>query len=212
MNKENFTNLLEATKKAYNKSDIKKIHPDWSYSICATRIVPNKPLILGFNWGVNKQFKYKPQAEIPVTSFMEIENEDLGSMARIKQYLEKFLLNKKDLLEIGQSNFCFFRSEKENQISDFDLKLCEPLFLDFINFSKPSIILGFSWLLREYMVTNNFLLDLKDKTIRIGTRNVYVIKAKMKSDNKVIPIYFLPHPNSRISKELRTKAWKFCFE
>ena len=67
-----FERLLEETKKAYEKSDIKE--KNWFYSVTTTSIEKNKPLIVGINWGVNKKWlkdgnNYNPQNVYPYGVF-----------------------------------------------------------------------------------------------------------------------------------------------
>jgi len=51
---EQLRELLAATEVAFNRSQVKrdadKAHKKWMYNVAATRIIPQNPLILGFNW------------------------------------------------------------------------------------------------------------------------------------------------------------------
>lgn len=215
-----FQELLEMTRQAYDKCDVKKIEAklggSWAYSICATRIVPNQPLLLGFNWGAKKGCPHKPQSEIPKESFIDLfRARKLGSMQRIFPYMKKYFPNQQ-IAEIGQSNYCFFRSDLESQISDGDLELCDPLLQRFLELAQPSRILMFSARLRRHLLSSGLLLKiLKSAPIFFnrGSRacSYIAIKGSIRVNDESIRCYSLPHPNYPMKKEARDQAWKFCF-
>jgi len=204
--------LLNKIKQSYLHSDIRKVNPSLSYSISSTRLTKNAPLIVGFNWGSGEEKYYSPQNEIPKNSFFEISPSDLGSMVRIIPYLKKYL-SKKELEEIGQTNFCFFRSYKEFQISKYDLDLCSEIFIDLLKIVKPSFILSFTSKLRDFMLNKSMLIDIQEKSFpfRRGTivSHYRTIKARLKATGSII--YFLPHQNYRLPSDLRNDCWDFCF-
>ena len=222
MTESDFHKLLQETAEVFNNSNIRKVQGEkWGYSISATRILPDRPLILGFNWGVGKdENSFKRQLEMPRETFQDLINKkDLGSLSRIVPYLEKYL-PEISLSDFGQSNYCFFRSKTEGQILEGDLELCKGLFQYFLAVSSPSMIISLSGRLRKYLLNPNIQTILKNivesEPIKFGRRGreiTYVAaKGLLENSGRNIPIYFLPHPNSPMTTGARHQAWKFCFE
>ena len=212
-----FKHLMNLIKNAYVDSDIskhcQKENLNWSYSICSTKIVPNNPLIVGFNWGAEDSISYQPQ-EIPSKSFEGIYN-DLGSFKRVVPFLKEYISD--DVITtIGQTNYCFFRSKIESQITENDLILCRPIFMELLILTKPKYLLVFSSRLRKYLTSLYAfsIIDSKQCVFYRGKNRTKVvfdaIKGKLKIDgsHKEIIIYILPHPNYPIKKEARRKAWE----
>jgi hypothetical protein len=116
--KKTLDELLIEVGNAYEQSDIRKLcleeGYEWHYSLITTSMKPNGPLVLGFNWGASKGGVYKPQLSVNKSDF---SREDVGSLARIFPYCEKYF-GYDFLSDLSQSNYCFFRSHKEGQISD----------------------------------------------------------------------------------------------
>jgi len=199
-----FNELLAETKIAYNQSSIKG--KGWCYSVTATRIMKNKPLIVGFNWGVDTS-KHEAQKEYPDVCFGD-NYKDLGSLKRIIPYFKKYY---PDALSGMQTNFCFFRSEKENQVSESDLKLSSELFDKYLDYSAPSIIISFSKKLCEYLERKGKLSLIEKKDIKSGNKIIQPFKAKLQHSNNLIGFISLPHPNYPITTNARDGAWEFCF-
>ena len=199
-----FNELLTKTKEAYNQSSIKD--KGWWYSVTATRIMKNKPLIVGFNWGVDTS-KHEAQKEYPDVCF-EDNYKDLGSLKRVIPYFKNYYPNA--LLGM-QTNFCFFRSEKEDQISESDLELSSELFDKYLDYSSPSIIISFSKKLSEYLEKKGKLKDIRKGEIKSGKKIIQPINAKLQHSNNLIDFISLPHPNSKILGMARDEAWEFCF-
>jgi hypothetical protein len=205
-----FYKLLYETRQKYYLSDVYQKHKDkhWYYSITATRFSKNRPLIVGFNWGAEKGYKYQPQCEYPFADFEGIYD-DLGSLKRTIPLFHEY--HTKAIYGM-QTNLCFFRSEKEEQISYNDLKLCKPLFEKYLDYVEPSIIISFSSKLRNYFIDNNLIFNKKSLSIDFAKGKLEVIKANYKMKNgRIINFVYLPHPNAHISNENRLKAWEFCF-
>lgn len=206
-----FNELLAITQEAYNQSSIK--NKGWEYSVTATRIMKNKPLIVGFNWGVDsksmqKGDKHEAQKEYPDVCF-EDNYKDLGSLKRVIPYFKNYY---RDSLCGMQTNFCFFRSEKESQISESDLKLSSELFDKYLDYSSPSIIISFSKKLALYLEREGRLTDIHKAEIQSKNKKVQSIVAKFQHSNiNLIPFISLPHPNYPILGMARDKAWEFCF-
>lgn len=206
--------LLKKTEEAYQKSDIAKSNPEWKYSISATEIKEGKILLVGFNWGAEvdkngKNVKYNAQTIENIKTNKSFKNvySELASFKKIYNKLLAVFPEEKDLDECIQSNFCFFRSRKEDEISFSDLQKTTPIFEEFLTIVKPRIIIGFSSKLRDYFIENK-LAHLKSKKIPSNKRTLIVAKGEYNGR----PIYFLPHPNAKIKREAREEAWKFCFE
>jgi len=205
-----FYELLYETSQYYYLSDVyeKYEDKDWNYSVTATMITKNKPLIVGFNWGAEAGYKYSPQCEYPFHDFEGLYD-DLGSLKRTIPYFHEYYTK---ALYGMQTNFCFFRSQKEDQISYRDLELCKPLFDKYLDYAKPSVIISFSSKLRNYFIDNNLITDKKSLFIKYLKGKTEIVRAKYKTNSgKVIDFVYIPHPNAHISTEERVKAWDFCF-
>lgn len=214
MNPSQFSALLEETRIAFEQSDIKNCqNPPWNYSITATPIKKDRLLLIGFNWGAAEGKPYSPQTAIPQNWFMEMAGKELGSFSRVQSMLERHCPD--DLEEVGQTNFCFFRSANESQITQRDLELSTPLFERFLSIAQPKAILGFSSQLRDHLIASDWLEEKEEKSIeyKSGEKNAtcYVVKGTCTIDGRTIPIALLPHPNSPLRKEVREEAWRFCF-
>ncbi len=206
-----FKKLLYETKQAYLLSDVYNNFRDkeWYYSVTATKLSKNKPLIVGFNWGAEQGFKYSPQCEYPFTVFEGLY-EELGSLNRTIPFFHEYYTK---ALTGMQTNFCFFRSHEEGQISQKDLELCKPLFDKYLDYVNPSIIISFSSKLRNYFNDNNLIMHKKTLPIKYLKGQTEIIKGKYKTKSgKFIDFVYIPHPNSRVSNEDRIKAWEFCFK
>lgn len=203
--------LLADLEIAHEKSDIKKYclkyGHEWHYSLVTTTLESGGPLILGFNWGASQDEKYLPQTSI---NSSKLTSQDTGSFSRIIPYCEKYF-GSDFLAKASQSNYCFFRSKSESQISDRDIQLCEPVFEKLIDVIEPSSILCFSSKLRDYLTSKNRIHSSTSKTIpfKRGSSNVEyeAIKAKLSSGQE---IKFLPHPNYPMKGHARSDAWEFC--
>jgi len=202
-----FIELLAKTQEAYDKSQVKKDNPNWSYSITATRIIPQSPLIVGFNWGAAQDVKYRSQDVYPLFPFGKID--DLGSMVRMIRYFKQYC---PEALGGMQTNFCFFRSKEEADIGSEDLKLSTPLFEDYLEYARPTQIITFSSKLKNYMKDSGLVEVIAEPTIKNGNRSVYPMKAELTMNGlSKVPVYYLPHPNSAIEGDARKKCWEMAF-
>lgn len=219
MDNEVFSRLLAKIKTAYDSSDIKKYCEknghQWAYELCATKITNNKPLIIGFNWGAASDGDYPPQKDYPTATFDDLfRKKDLGSFSRVVPYCNQYI-SPSFIHEAGQSNFCFFRSQRADQITERDLDLCKPIFKEFLESITPSLLLCFSSKLRDYLIdshltTNLHSKELTDNVVGGRERTYKVAKGDYIAGQK-LKTYFLPHPNYRIQQTTRDKAWEFCF-
>ena len=216
---EQLRDLLAATELQFNRSQIKvdaeTCAKKWMYNIAATRIVPQSPLILGFNWGAQENERYTPM--VANKTFLELLNgSDLGSMRRLRPYLVEYLhMDDPGLEKVGQSNYCFFRSKRDGEIIESDLELCRPLFEKFLDIAQPSLILSVSSRLRNYLLGGNRVRNRawQSMTTEHATNRRYAAcKGLLEMNDVKVPIYFLPHPNARISRVFRNEGWSFAFK
>lgn len=207
-----FNKLLYEVRQAYHLSDVYLKNKDkkWYYAITATKFSRNKPLIIGFNWGVDNKWiekgnKYTPQCDYPLSNFSGLYD-DLGSFKRTIKLFHQYFPS---ALSGTQMNYCFFRSERENQITQRDLELCKPIFEKIVNYLNPSCIISFT--MKTHFLTSK---DSKIKTIEIsnGKSTLFVSKGKVMINKRLIDFYNLPHPNYPVNSEARTKAWEECFK
>lgn len=206
-----FDDLLVELGCAYEQSDIKQyclIHGHtWHYSLITTTMQKGGPLILGFNWGASQDERYFPQTTIEETVF---KNADVGSLTRIFPYCEKYF-GEDFLNKTSQSNYCFFRSKSESEITPKDIALCEPIFDKLIKVMEPSSILCFSSKLRDFLLSNNRVKAKESIKISYERGSVQMTyeptRATLTSGAEIM---FLPHPNYPMKKEARAEAWEFC--
>ena len=215
MNDDAIQQLYLDTQAVFDKSPIKKYAEDnnfiWNYSISATRLKDGANLIIGFNWGAESGKPYAAQTKVPMENFKDLyDNKWLGSMERIYQPLKQKFPND-DIDNAIQTNFCFFRSKIEEEISHEDLLFSTPLFLRLLDIIKPKRILGFSKKLQNYFRENNLYDQVASESIPSNQRTLHVAKGYLKDSQQKIPIYFLPHPNAKFTSVARKKAWDFCF-
>ncbi len=204
-----FNESLNDTKKVFEKSDIYEdsVKNNWWYSVSATGIFIGKPLIVGFNWGAAQGVLYEPQKEYRFETFEGLYDE-LGSFKRTIKYFHVYC----PLALSGmQTNFCFFRSPKESDISSRDLELSLPLFLKYVEYIKPSMLITFSGSLIKYLIKNELLVDHKVKQISNGKSTISPLKGKFVANNQKIDLVYLHHPNSPVKAEARNEAWEYCF-
>jgi ribonuclease R len=203
--------LLNNVGDAYEKSEIKRkqsmLNCSWGYSLITGSCVPKAPLIIGFNWGARAGQVYKCQ-QVITPSLLEID--DLGSLARVIPYIKEYFPGA--LLEnMSQTNYCFFRSPKQSDISEGDLALCRPIFNRLIEVLKPSCVFCFSSKLRDYMKDTNQITHPQSSEIPFnrGLRSVkYVAIKGIICDG--VHIGFFPHPNYPMPNHARQEVWEFC--
>jgi ArsR family metal-binding transcriptional regulator len=131
----------------------------------------------------------------------------LGSLKRTFPFLHKHF----EIIPEVQINYCFFRSERENQISAKDLTLSGEIFDSLIYYLEPSMLISFSKNLNDYLSTSKKLIHKDTIDIRSGNKTFSVTKGKVKINENEVDYYYLPHPNCPIKGEARSKAWEYCF-
>lgn len=214
MNKQ-IEDLYRKAKEAFDQSEIKsyalKNGYEWHYSLMSTKISIGAPLILGYNYGAAEGVKYKAQSQIPSKSFGDVmKKNDLGSFSKVYNSLIDYCPDE-DVHNFMMSNFCYFRSKSEGQISGKDLDACMQIFEQLIQEVRPSKILGFSAKLRNYIKANKLYTKLEEHKIQSNKRTLLVSKGKMNIADSNIPFFMLPHPNSHFTGEARAEAWSYCF-
>ncbi len=208
--------IFTETAIAFDKSDIKRFGEDnnlkWFYAISATRLTVDNNAIVGFNWGASSNENYQPQTIIPTETFRQLYDKKwLGSLQRIYEPLKEYFPYE-DIDNCVQTNFCFFRSKEENQITSADLALSTPLFQKLIDIIKPKRIIGFSNKLRDYFLNNNLCSSVETMNIPSNGKTLFVAKGIYQINGLDIPIFFLPHPNAQFTTAARQTAWEFCFK
>lgn len=208
--------LFTDTRNAFDKSSIKRFATEngltWNYSISSTLLTADNNVIVGFNGGATDNYDYPPQTEIPPDNFKDLYDKKwLGSLQRIYEPLKQYFPYE-EIDNCVQTNFCFFRSKEENQITAADIQLSTPLFQKLIDIIKPKRIIGFSSKLRDYFLNHNFCTSPETLNILSNGKTLFVVKGTYNVSGKSIPVFFLPHPNSKFTTSARETAWKFCFE
>jgi hypothetical protein len=207
-----FNSLLNRTEELFKRSDIYKQHGEkWGYSVTATSFKKRASVVIGFNWGVDKQWmaqgnRYGRQENYPTINFND-SYKDLGSLKRTFKYFERYL---NQIPEV-QINYCFFRSEKENQVTDRDLNLNKELFDSLIEYLEPNMLISFSKTLNDYFVKSGKLVTKNTLEIASGGKHYETTKGKVKINDILIDYFCLPHPNCPIKNEIRDRAWSYCF-
>ena len=88
--------------------------------------------------------------------------------------------------------------------------------MELVEYAKPSKILLFSSRVRDYFDKNHSIENTNREFIcyKNEKRNIryLVFKGELVVNSSRYPIFSLPHPNYQLRKELRDKAWKFCFK
>lgn len=207
--------LFIETKTAFEKSSIKNFavanNLNWHYAISPTRLTTGNNVIVGFNWGAADNCAYKPQTQIPAKSFKELyDQKELGSFQRLYLPLKEFFPHE-DIDNCLQTNFCFFRSKEENQITPAYLALSTLLFQKLLDIVKPKRIIRFSNKLRDYFLDNKLCSQLESLNIPSNGKTLFVVKGFYCVNGQNIPVFFLPHPNAQFTTEARQAAWDFCF-
>ncbi len=206
--------LLEKLATAFQDAPIKRFaeaqvpSKTWNYSLVTTTLERGQPLIVGFNWGAAQGEHHPPQQVIAKNDYSE---QDRASLARLDVYCRK-IFGPAFLSQVSQTNYCFFRSETQAQISDDDLKLCQPIFDELLSILAPSMVLCFSASLRDHLIEKKRAVFDRRTTIayRSGNRNM-TYEAMRGRYNDQCAIVSLPHPNAKIPGEVRDRAWQACF-
>lgn len=221
--------LLIDIAKAYEDSPLKeyciKNNKEWHYSLLGSKFIENPVLLIGLNWGAGTEARknketgikervdiiYKPQTidgceNLP--AFHEMTINDLGSsFIRLKNYIKEY--GKISIENVTWTNYCFFRSYSDKELTAEDYKLTEPIFANLLDISRPRSMICVSKALYNFLNNQNLLEDKKEKIIKIHSKSNYtVVKAKLHNYD----FFCLPHPNTPATSKARKECWDFCFE
>jgi hypothetical protein len=179
-----FSELREATEKEFLKSELKD--KGFSFSICGTPIVKNQPIIFGINWGGSNGCA---QTHMPT----DIEAKEINNYAFIKG-LKRCIDDELGIdfvnINFNYTNLCFFRTPAASNLNNLDLECSIPLFKKYIEFIQPPWILSASK--SNFNHLRNYLEEINGN-----------VSAKLWS----FDIFFVPHPNARISNIKRQEMW-----
>jgi len=218
-----FTKLQYRLKQAYALSDAYKKYKDknWGFSLTATLFSKNMPLILNFNNGVDNEFvkngnTYGEQQSYPFSHFYGIYPE-LSFLKKMLHPFSQFYPPFRkyphgQLIPATLSSICFFRTDKQSQISRKDIKLCRPILEDLIEYLNPPIIITYCKKAHNYFLAQK-LLDIESIKTPLGKRMISASRGSIFINNSKIKYINLPHPinyKPYNQKEI-AKAWEFCF-
>ena len=179
MNVEEFEVLLKQVEEAYPESGLED--KELYYSLVGTRIRKKQPLIVGLNWGggseedlkimKEKGEKYEPQTSnsyqklIDDNTHIFSEGLEIGILRNVEQYVKDYTVGTiTEAAHIGWTNFCFFRTPDEKTLPKKAMERSKPIFLKLIETIQPSMIIGFSAKLREYLKEQNMLEQVEEYT------------------------------------------------
>lgn len=192
-----FKELLSETKIAYENSKISK--ENFYYSICGTPLNIGDGLIIGINWGVDKE--HSAQSEIP-------DGKDIVTynfIKRSKELLEQFTNVSFTDINFNYSNLCFFRSRKASDLCIEDYQNSKQLFIKYLKFIKPQWVISLgntnTKVLSQLSILTNEI-EFIDKEQKHKSYKGYILD---------IPYYSVPHPNARVKSESRNLLWQKVF-
>lgn len=197
-----FYELLKDTELAFNQSCIQKLqlqkNQRWNYSVCATPIQVGKGIILGINWGADKN-GHEPQFCIPNAADILSDN----FIKRSKPYLEEEFNIDFNNIDFNYTNLCFFRTPSIKELSSNDYSLSLPLFKKYVMYIKPKWLLSLGYKNYDQLLKNNEISEVKQYPE--GEAKFHLYKAKLWG----FDIYFVPHPNARVKSEWRAELWRY---
>lgn len=201
-----FHKYINEIAEIYEKSVLKKDSrtSNWSYSLCSTPLFVKSIVLCGLNWGADGN--HSPQSEYPTVNFMG--NDELGSLARVKEYLCKYLQTE-ELSKIVQINACFFRTKKEADLSQSDLELNKSVFLELLKDLQPKLLIGMS--AKIFPLIEHCLIKHESTSIKSRSRSLTIYKGTFSEIYGGGSFLSIPHPNSPISKQARVSCWEYFF-
>lgn len=213
MNREQYAELLEELSTAYDQSDIKNAHAGWWYGVAATRILPFRPLIVGFNWGASTGHYRPTPTDFPTETLAEQMDRagELGSLVRLRPYLQQYV-GQVRLDEIGQSNLYFFRTRKANQLSENDRRLCIPIFMKLLSFARPSLVIALSNSVSSVLAKlEGFSNDVQMREFVMNSRGQKFTAIRGRMGPSISGRWIaVPHPATPCLAETRKAIWSYC--
>lgn len=192
-----FHELLKETENVFFSSEIyeKSKNENWNFAICDSPIQKGRGIVFGLNWGgkdINAQRNY------PVAN----KKRDWNFISHNRKYFDIFLNS--DISQLNYSNLCFFRSHKIDMMTAKDWKLVVPLFEKYVDFINPpwTVMLGATGI--KYLELN-YLTNFKKEIVCGKTKRIFTYTGKLFDK---YPFACVPHPQTRISKDNRTEAWR----
>lgn len=194
---------------AYEQSDIKKVNSNWSYALIGPMPTKGSPLLIGINWGGGNNSDEKFHAQMDF-GHEDLSKHDLGKLKDVLPYCRD-RLGADMTLRMVQTNYNFFRSPKESDLSAKDFALCEPIFERLIALVEPEIMVCLSSKLHDYFLKNRKLENIEiANNIKSVSHNRSIKVSAIKATLNGVKIVLLPHPGAHISSEAREAAWDFC--
>ena len=140
---------------------------------------------------------------------MEMGTHDIGSMVRLKKYLQRFLPDTRKKY-VGWTNICFFRTPTARELPCEDIALCVPVFLELMDIISPSAIISVSDAVRKHLKPH-LLKETRGRSVPMGQHSFTPIRAVLARDRRETPILFLPHPARPMRRDYRDECWAYCF-
>lgn len=204
-------NLFLKIDDAYFSSDIykKNITNPKFYTLCNSVPKIERPLIVEFNPSENSNSKRQTLNNLnPIIGW-----NDTSSLKKIKPFIDKHYPHI-NTDEFNQAFFCFFNSKKNTNISKHDIKLCEPIFLEFISKIKPKFVLSFSSIFFDTLNKKNMIRYLSEKSVFNGNEWIKVYHGFVNYGNWWSYTYFLPETLKWVKinnkEETLKQLWKIC--
>lgn len=179
----------------------------YGYSVSATPLYVDAPLVLGINWGGS------PESNTPSPPCNWDELRDIGSLRNIKKFLKKYI--NEDNKFIVQANVSPLRTPKESGLDEMDLKASAKDFLPvLVEFIQPKFILFLGTGRTLSIVHTVFLKKFEVEHFKVQQANKifwgyhgYFHVADLK-----VPVLVLPHPMARIKTCTKEKLWDLGFD
>lgn len=178
------------------------------YSVAATPLYNNTPLILGINWGGNESSNVQ-QSEPSVSKWNDA---DVGSLRNIKRLLHEHLAEDYEFLV--QANVSPLRTPTEGKLDEDDLESAATGFLPaLVKLVQPKYILflGTGRLLSVVRRSFGEKLRLEQFELTHARKRWFTYYGSLHLDGRIVRVLVLPHPMARISNSVKIKLWYWVF-
>ncbi|MEO9254736.1 MAG: hypothetical protein ABI305_04305, partial [Tepidiformaceae bacterium] len=207
-----FRHILAKVEAAFERSDIKKLQErlgeKWFYSVCALPLHRDKDLLLGLNWGANRQTGHTRQTKQPGPSVIA----DVAGYPFVRRSLPLLTRYVGELASMNYLNVCPFRSPEIADLTPLDWRLAiDEFFLETIDYLHPplTVILGTTNVaaLAECNLVEFEEIRIADcgKSVK-GFRGVIIGR-----EGKRHPFGAVPHPNNALTSSARALIWHKVF-